>query len=199
MPIAQDVLDFWFGQLSADDTAAPEVAARWYKKDLDFDHLIRERFLDLLLSILRGEQDAWLDAPSTRLGYVIVLDQFSRNIFRDTRLAFASDSVALSAALTGIEQGHDRALRGDMRAFMYLPLMHAEDLEVQTQCVACFARFRDESSGRLRAQLDNNYSFAVRHRDIVARFGRFPHRNRVLGRASTPEETTFLAEPGSSF
>ncbi len=199
MANSQDVLDFWFGTLTSDGIAAPEVAARWYKKDLDFDHQIRERFLDLQLSILRGEQEAWLDAPSTALAYVIALDQFSRNIFRDTRFAFASDPLALSAALASIGKGHDRALVGEMRAFMYLPLMHAEDREIQLQCVQCFADFRDESSGVLRSHLENNHGFALRHCDIVARFGRFPHRNRALGRTSTPAEQAFLTEPGSSF
>jgi len=199
MTTSQDVLDFWFGPLSPDGTVSSEASGRWYRKDLDFDRQIRERFLDLHLSILRGEQEAWLLAPGSCLAYVIVLDQFSRNMFRDTRLAFASDPVALGAALACIERGHDRELVGEMRAFMYLPLMHAEDLDIQERCVACFERFRDESSGALQTRLENNHGFAVRHRDIVAQYGRFPHRNRVLQRASTPEELIYLSQPGAGF
>lgn len=198
MPTAKDVLDFWFGE-APDGVATPKVVERWYKKDPAFDRQVRERFLDLLLAILRGECESWLETAEGRLAYVIVLDQFSRNMFRDTLLAFAADSVSLRVALEGLERSHDQKLSGDMRAFMYLPLMHSEDLAIQEECVRCFADFLAESSGPLKERLHVNHEYAVRHRDIVARFGRFPHRNRTLDRLSTSEEVRFLAQPGSSF
>ncbi len=199
LPTAQQVLAFWFGPLGPDGCATPEVAARWFTKDPAFDRQIRERFLDLHLTILRGECDSWRAASASRLACVIVLDQFSRNMFRDTLLAFAADQVALQLALEGIDHGHDRELEGEQRSFMYLPLMHAEDLAIQEECVRCFAQFRDEAPATLKQRLGSNHEFALRHRDIVARFGRFPHRNRALGRTSTTVEQAFLAQPGSGF
>ncbi len=198
MPTAQDVLEFWFGAAKA-GVAAPAVVERWFKKDVAFDRQIRERFFDLTLSVLRGECESWLDTAQGRLAYVIALDQFPRNMFRDTLYAFAADPAALSAALEGLNRSHDRQLEGDMRAFMYLPLMHAEDLEIQEECVRCFADFVSEATGPLKERLTGNHGFAEKHRDIVARFGRFPHRNKLLDRLSTPEEVRFLAQPGSSF
>lgn len=198
MDQAQAILTFWFGD-AAQGISKPEVAALWYKKDATFDRDIRDRFLDVYLSILRGEHADWLREPTTSLAYVIALDQFSRNMFRDTPLAFAADPVALTAAQAAIAAGHDRALLGDMRAFMYLPLMHSEDLTVQEQCVRCFEGLCAELEGELKQRFENNLSFAIKHRDIVARFGRFPHRNKILGRRSSDEELSFLTQPGSAF
>jgi uncharacterized protein (DUF924 family) len=198
MPTVQDVIGFWFGAAPA-GLAAPQVAARWYEKDAAFDRQIRERFLELQLAVLRGECEAWLQTAEGRLAYVLVLDQFPRNMFRDTLLAFAADPVALRTALEGLERSHDRQLSGDMRVFMYLPLMHSEDLAIQEECVRCFADFMAEATGPLKERLSVNHDFAVRHRDIVARFGRFPHRNKQLARLSTPEEVRFLAQPGAGF
>ncbi len=196
--LAKDVLGFWFGTAPA-GLAAPDVAGRWYKKDPAFDQKVREGFMDLMLSVLRGECEPWLETAEGRLAYVIALDQFPRNIFRDTLLAFAVDPQALQTALEGLNRSQDRQLLGDMRSFMYLPLMHSEDLEIQEECVRCFADFMAEADGPLQERLRNNHDFAVRHRDIVARFGRFPHRNKQLGRMSTPEEVRFLAQPGAGF
>ncbi len=198
MPTIQDLLTFWFGAAPA-GLSTPQVSERWYKKDLAFDRQIRERFFDLHLAVLRGECETWLETAEGRLAYVIVLDQFSRNMFRDTLLAYAADPVALRTALQALERSQDRQLQGDKRAFMYLPLMHSEDLAIQEECVRCFADFMREAQGPLKERLALNHDFAVRHRDIVARFGRFPHRNKQLGRASTPEEVRFLAQPGSGF
>jgi uncharacterized protein (DUF924 family) len=130
---------------------------------------------------------------------VIVLDQFTRNAYRDSAQAFALDGLALTTAEEGITLGHDRLLQGHERMFLYMPFMHSEDLATQERGVALFRAFRDEASGALRKELDNNLRFAEQHRDIIASWGRFPHRNQVLGRLSTDEELEFLKQPGSSF
>ena len=173
------VLGFWFG-------LDPQ---RWWTKDAAFDRDVRERFAGEHAAVLRGERDGWLATPRGRLAYVIVLDQLSRNMFRDTPRAFAADDRALDAAAGGIARGHDRDLPPGERGFLYMPYMHSELLPVQERCCELFASLGDAE------QLD----YARRHRDIVARFGRFPHRNAILGRPSTPEELAFLTQPGSSF
>lgn len=174
---AEDVLAFWF----ADPT-------RWWKKDLAFDSEIRERFLALHEAIDRGEHDDWLEMARGALAYVVVLDQFSRNMFRGTAQSFASDVRARAAARRAVDRGDDRTLSDDERSFLYMPFMHSEDLADQDRGCALFATFRTD---QLR--------YAEAHRDIIRRFGRFPHRNAVLGRTSTPAEEEFLKQPGSSF
>ncbi|MCU0691512.1 MAG: DUF924 family protein [Polyangiaceae bacterium] len=193
------VLSFWFGEPDVDGLAPPDRAERWWKKDPAFDAQIREAFAEEHAAILAGEREAWKASARGRLAYLIVLDQLSRNMFRDTAQMFASDPLAERVAREGIELGMDRALRGDLRAFWYLPLMHSERLEVQEQCVQQFREFHAEAEGPLRNRIANNLAFAERHRDIVIRWGRFPHRNVLLGRESTPEERAFLRESGSSF
>ncbi len=173
-----DVLSFWMSD-----------PARWWKKDPAFDEQIRERFLALHEAIDRGEHEGWLDTPRGALAYVIVLDQFSRNMFRESPRAFASDPRARAATKRALERGDDRALPVDERVFLYMPLMHSEDLADQERSVELF--------GALGAA--EQLRFAQVHRDIVRRFGRFPHRNGPLGRTSTPEEIEFLKGPGSSF
>jgi uncharacterized protein (DUF924 family) len=197
---AEDVLEFWFGTLDERGVAGEAAMARWFSKDLDFDAEVRRRFGALRAEVLGGVHDAWLAAPRPRLAYVIVLDQLSRNMYRGASGAFAADDRALDAALGGIARGMDRRCAFAERMFYYLPLMHAEELAVQEQCVAVFRAFQAEQRDpELAKMLDGNVDFAIRHRDIVARFGRFPHRNAILGRRSSAEEIAFLSQPGSSF
>ena len=193
------ILSFWFGAVGEGGLSSEETASRWWKKDLAFDELLRERFAHDHAAILRGERDEWLSTACGRLAYVIVLDQFSRNMFRDTPGMFAHDELALRAALEGIELGMDQAVKGDLRAFYYLPLMHSEDLDVQDRCVDLFRALVDAVGEEQRARFENNLKYAIAHRDIVARWGRFPHRNAILGRESSTEELVFLQQPGSSF
>lgn len=193
------VLSFWFGEPGEDGLASDDYLGRWWKKDPDLDETIRRSFAAEHAAVLRGEREGWLSSARGRLAYVIVLDQFSRNMFRDQPHMFAYDEPALRAALEGIELGMDLAVRGDLRAFYYLPLMHSEELAVQQRCVELFEGFVEELEGKPRERFSNNLKFAVAHRDIVARFGRFPHRNAILGRESTAEELAFLEQPGSSF
>ncbi len=194
-----EVLSFWFGELDDQGRADPEKVSRWFKKDPDFDAEIVERFSDLHSRIAAGERESWLDTPRGLLAYVIVLDQFSRNMFRGTPKMYATDEQGLQAALKGIERGDDTSHPFAYRVFLYMPLMHSEELAMQQRCVELFEDFRDASEGAKRESLENNHDYAVQHLRIVERFGRFPHRNEILGRESTPEEVEFLKQPGSSF
>ncbi len=193
------VLWFWFGAADDNGRAPGRYAARWWKKDLAFDEDIRAEFLADHQDIMAGRCENWLATARGRLAYLIVLDQFSRNMFRDQAAMFACDVRALRVALDGIATGADRELAGDLRAFFYLPLMHSEELAMQDHCVELFAEFRTELSGDMRDHIDANLDAAVKHRNIVARWQRFPHRNAILGRDSTPAEVDFLTQPGSSF
>lgn len=173
-----EVLAFWLAD-----------PARWWTKDPAFDAEVRDRFGAVHAAIERREHEAWLETPRGAEAYVIALDQFSRNMFRDTPRMFASDAQALAAARTAVARGFDQALPPTERTWLYMPFMHSEDLADQDHCVALFQG----------VAAPENLRFAEAHRDIIRRFGRFPHRNAILGRASTPEELAFLREPGSSF
>lgn len=196
---AEDVLDYWFGLLDELGRADAAHVARWWSKDPAVDQEIRARFGALHAAALGGGLTSWLHTPRGTLAYIVVLDQFSRNMNRDTAAMFAGDARALSAAESGIERGLDRALRLDERSTFYMPLMHCESMAKQERCVQLYLAFADESSGHARANLLSRIGYAERHRDIVRKFGRFPHRNALLGRPSTPEELDFLEGPGSSF
>jgi uncharacterized protein (DUF924 family) len=177
----QAVLDFWFG---------PAAAGKWFAVDESFDAAIRTRFLPLWERAARQELDGWAASANGALALILVLDQFPRNMFRGTPRAFATDARARGIADLARERGFDLAVPDDRRMFFYLPFEHAEDLACQRLCVELCARHLPE--GDLQ-------DYARRHHDIIARFGRFPHRNAILGRVSTPEEAAFLKEPGSAF
>ena len=187
----QPILDFWF--LPPGEPGHRTSRPEWFRKDAAFDLLIRQRFGDQIERALAGGLLEWDDEPRGALARIILLDQFTRNAFRDTPRAFAGDSLALAAALALVGAGSDRQLAPVERWFVYLPLEHAEDLAIQERSVALFNALAAEPG------MEGIVEYAVRHRDIVARFGRFPHRNRILGRASTPEEDEFLKLPGSGF
>ncbi len=184
--IAQDVLTFWF-----DDTQAPRKV--WFVKNEAFDAEVRSRFLTVHAQALSGQFDAWIEFPESCLALVIVLDQFPRNMFRRQPESFASDAKALSVAQIAVAQKFDQQLPPVQRFFFYLPFEHSENLEHQNQSVRLFEQFKADS------QLSDTYDYALRHRSVIDRFGRFPHRNQILNRPSTPEEVEFLKQPGSSF
>ena len=189
------VLDFWFG--STDDPHHAEPRKAWFTKDAAFDAEIKRRFGPQIEQALAGELDHWISrpiAPLPALALVIVLDQFTRNVFRNTARAFAGDARALQTARAMVASGADRALSGVQRSFVYLPFEHAEDLPHQRTSVQLFQQMAQEQPAR--ADL---VAWAQRHHDVVARFGRFPHRNAALGRVSTADELAFLQTPGSSF
>lgn len=181
------VLGFWFGDLPPGTD--PEPRDVWFKPTPDFDREITERFLGDTERAAAGELDDLMGSAEGCLALVILLDQFPRNMFRGTARAFAADDKALTIARHALDKGFDTSLPPVACLFLYLPFEHSEDLADQERSVALFEA------------LKNDYwlDYAVRHRDIVARFGRFPHRNAILGRASTAEEEAFLKQPGSSF
>jgi len=146
-----------------------------------------------------GLRENWLDEPRGRVAYVIVLDQFSRNMFRGTARMFEGDRQALAAAVEGVARHDDAALTVNERSFLYMPYMHSEDIDMQDRSVALFKELAESAPSELRGSLVAAVQYAEKHREVVARFGRFPHRNTVLGRASTPAEQAFIAEPGSGF
>jgi uncharacterized protein (DUF924 family) len=199
MDEVEAVLHFWFGELDARGCADSAHSARWWKKDEAFDAEIGRRFGALHAAIAGGEREAWRNSDRGCLAYVIALDQFSRNMFRGTARTFAYDDQALAASLAAIDRGVDGRLAFDERPFLYMPLIHSENLTAQERCIALFTALRDEAPGEAAGRAAGMVDYARRHRDIVARFGRFPHRNAALGRASTPEEAEFLKQPGSSF
>ena len=189
----QRILDFWF--LPEDHAEHGDDRPEWFRKDAAFDASIREQFLPDIETALAGGFADWESDgdPRGALARIILLDQFTRNTFRDTPRAFAGDALALEAALSLVNSGRDKLLGQVQRSFVYLPFEHAEDLALQQRGVAL-----NEALGR-ETHRKNTAEWAIRHRDIIARFGRFPHRNQILGRESTPEEIEFLKTPGSSF
>lgn len=199
LPSYDDVLEHWFGQLDASGRADGEHSKRWWQKDLEFDRSLRERFGALHAVLLGGGLREWWAAPRSTLAGLIVLDQWSRNMFRGTAAMFAADDLALRAALEGIALGYDVHLPLDMKVFLYMPLMHSERVEVQRRGVELFVALAGATPGPAAKGIEMNLDFARQHLVIVERFGRFPHRNELLGRTSTPEEVEFLKQPGSSF
>jgi uncharacterized protein (DUF924 family) len=192
-----DVLRFWIGEPGDPPLAK---AASWWKKDDAFDREITERFKDTLERGVRGELADWAKTPRGRLALVILYDQFSRNMFRGTPRSFAQDPLALDIAKQALAAGDDRVVSPTETFFFLMPLMHAEDLALQKECIERFTKLRDAApEGDVRAACDNSVKYAGLHMAIIERFGRFPHRNAILGRASTDEEVEFLKQPGSSF
>jgi uncharacterized protein (DUF924 family) len=193
------VLDFWFGPPGS----ALEIAGRqtklWFGKSPENDQAVAERFSAALIAATAGELDHWANTPRGRLALVIVLDQFPHHIHRDRPQAFATDPQALAQSLAALAAGEDRQLAPIERVFLYLPLEHAESLDMQERSVSLYETLAREASTDERALFDDFLDYARRHRDVVARFGRFPHRNAILGRPSTPDELEFLKQPGARF
>jgi uncharacterized protein (DUF924 family) len=186
-----DVLDFWFGPPdSAERGTRRDV---WFRKSDAFDKSVRDSFLPLYQRALAGRLAGWNEAPHSLLALIIVFDQLPRNMFRNDARAFATDGRALSAAQQMVACGWDRQLAPVARCFVYLPFEHAEDPAMQERALELFGGLSNEPV------VGDMPEWARKHHAVIARFGRFPHRNAILGRASTPEEIEFLAQPGSSF
>jgi uncharacterized protein (DUF924 family) len=202
---AQEVLQFWFGHKPYTAAQVAQRARLWFgdpsapELTPQADELIEERFGALLAAAQRGELAAWEVSPRRRLALILLLDQFSRNVHRGTAAAFAQDVKALSLAISGMQFGADAALDPLERLFFYMPLMHAESLEVQEESVAAYRRLLDEAAPELRGHFESSLRYAEQHRDIIARFGRFPHRNQILGRNSTPAEIEWLTTAPEDF
>ncbi|MEX1196519.1 MAG: DUF924 family protein [Pseudohongiellaceae bacterium] len=176
----EDVLAFWFEEIEP---------KQWWKKDPAFDRLIAERFGALHASAAQCELFNWRETPRGRLAEILILDQFPRNIHRDTPVAFATDPLALALAQEAVAAAADQPLEPIQRSFLYMPFMHSESLKIHEMAEQLY---RDNG-------LPDNLDFELRHKAIIERFGRYPHRNAILGRSSTEEEAAFLNEPGSSF
>lgn len=176
----QTILDFWFKEIS------PQ---KWWEKDEAFDELIRQRFTDIYNKAVQGELFNWRATADGRLAEIIILDQFSRNIFRDSYRAFAQDNLALVLAQEAIFNGADQLIPIEWRSFLYMPFMHSESLLIHEQAVKLFSQ----------SDMKGNLDFELKHKVIIERFGRFPHRNKILNRESTKEELEFLLQPDSSF
>lgn len=196
----EDVIHFWLGDVSRPDADPLAKAALWWKKDDAFDREIRERFQETLERGVRGELEAWESSPRGRLALVLLYDQLSRNMFRATARSFAQDPLARDHAKKAFDAGDDHALAPIEVSFLLMPFMHAEELALQQRAIAGFTKLRDAADDeKLRKNFDSSVTYGGRHMKIIERFGRFPHRNEILGRASTAEEAEFLKQPGSSF
>lgn len=186
----KDVLAFWF---SAD------VEPRWFARHDGLDETIRARFGGTWEAAAEGALDAWAQMPEGWLALLIVLDQFSRNLHRHDARAWALDPAAQSLTLAGLARGDDQRLPPIQRVFAYLPLEHAEDMGMQHRSVQLFEQLAASVPAEWQAPFDNYLDYARRHLAVIERFGRFPHRNTVLGRPSTPDELAYLAQPGTGF
>ena len=202
MDEARQVRDFWFGKLPMTAQALAQRVRFWFPGDEPAelqnkrDQMIRARFGPLLEQAGRGELASWADSPRRCLSLIIVLDQFPRNIFRGTARAFAYDDQALTLALSGMQSAADGALDIVERLFFYMPLQHCEAREVQEESVAAYRRLVVEAPQEFRSVFEESLASAQEHRDIIERFGRFPHRNQALGREMTAKEETWLREHG---
>jgi uncharacterized protein (DUF924 family) len=186
---AQEVLDFWFGREG--EPGYGEFREAWFTKDPEFDRLVRDRFEALYEAAAAGDLDDWKEEARSCLALVIVLDQFPRNMFRGDPRSYATDRKAQETAEYAVDHALDRELPEFQRTFLYMPFMHSEDPSHQRRSVELFRRLGGNET--------DSTNYAVRHMEIIERFGRFPHRNEILGRKTTPEEAEFLTQPGSSF
>lgn len=196
---AHDVLAFWLGAYPLDEAAMHRVRPQWFTKSDAFDAELRARFGPTIEAALAGALDSWADTAEGRLALLIVLDQFTRNSFRGQPKSFAGDARALAVAQQGIALGHDQQVPPTARIFCYLPLEHAEDAALQAQSVALFQRLADEAAPEQQAFFAGTLDYARKHEDVIRQFGRFPHRNAIVGRESTPAEKDYLAQPGAGF
>jgi uncharacterized protein (DUF924 family) len=191
MSQVQEILEFWFGK--PDDLDYGKSRKVWFTKNPEFDREVRSRFLPVYQQAAAGELDDWKASPQGCLALIILLDQFPRNMFRGQSQAFATDPQALVYAKHAVTNGFDRELLPIQRQFIYLPFEHSENLTDQHQCIKLFSTLQDYP------ECISGVDYAHRHFQVIERFGRFPHRNEILGRETTPEEAEFLQQPGSSF
>jgi uncharacterized protein (DUF924 family) len=197
--IRDELIDYWFGPSADDAEAAQGQAKLWWGHDPDTDLELEERFGTAATAAASTFIDHWVGGPRGRLALILLLDQLPRAIHRGTPAAYAMDDKALEVAKGGLASGADRLLRPIQRVFFYLPFEHAENVDEQARSVELFRELAAGVREEWRPTFENYVDFALRHQAIIDRFGRFPHRNAILGRESTPEEIEFLKEPGSGF
>ena len=189
---ALDLIDFWFGSLPNPAYFPDDKIFFWFGRSMEADRQIREIFFEDIMSAMRGELNYWRETPKGRLALVLLLDQFPRRIFRNQPQSFLFDQMARALVLEGIKRGDDKYLYPIERAFFYLPLEHSEDPQMQALSVASFRRLLAESPPPIKPQIQAFLQYAILHQQQISRFGRFPHRNAILGRESSPEEIEFL-------
>ena len=192
----EEILDFWFGDPPEGDER-PRGKELWFVKSAAVDRQISKKFGRLVDKAVAGELDDWASTPKGRLAVIILLDQFNRNIHRERPEAYRGDEAALQLCYDGLDDAMDKALTTEQRCFFYMPMMHAEDTDAQLACVDTFQELVDEVSGEAKELCESFLKHAREHRDVVERFERFPHRNPILGRTSTPDESAFLQQSGS--
>jgi len=194
-----EILNFWFGQNFHHGLPDKSQQARWFSFDPQTDELIRNCFSEDIEAAANGDYAHWCSEPSGRLAVIILLDQFSRNIYRGTAQAFAYDEQAVELVLEGLKLGHDQQLIAAHRIFFYMPLEHSESLAHQKRCLALFQQMYKECNPAIASTIKSNLAYAQQHLDIIERFGRFPHRNAALGRESTPQELAYLQHTSNDF
>lgn len=199
METIDSILRYWFGTDAADAAIIQEKTALWWKKNPEVDEEIRCRFKPLLAEEMRGALESWSAEPRGHLARILLCDQFPRNIYRGKPESFMYDARAKQLARVALDRGWDRPLRPVERVFVYLPFEHSEDAQDQSLSVELFSALYNVVAEELKQPFHSYLDFAVKHKEIIDRFGRFPHRNAILSRLSTPEELEFLDGPGSSF
>lgn len=199
--IFEKILNCWFGPLNQANEFIPteERQRRWWQKSAEFDAMLRQQFLQPMLQAAITAYPNPTLSPRQRLTIIILLDQFSRNCFRDSARMYAFDAIAMHHALYLINSNEEKQLHPIERVFVYMPLEHSEDIHLQNQCVELFEKLAYSVGDKHKDLFNGFIGFAIKHQQIIAKYGRFPHRNQLLGRTSTPEEITFLQQPGSSF
>jgi len=193
------VLDFWFGAPGTANEIAERQRNLWFGKSAANDQQVAERFAETLIAAGKGELDSWMHSPRALLALIVVLDQFPHHIHRNHGQSFAYDAQSLALTQGMIQRGDDVRVAPIERVFVYLPLEHAESMAMQDVSVALYAKLAAEADPAEQGLFEGFLDYARKHREVVARFGRFPHRNELLGRPSTPDEITFLQQPGSRF
>ena len=189
-----DILTFWFGRVEESVVPSQNRARVWFGDTIEVDAEIKQQFTDDVQRAIAGEYDAWTENPRTELALIILLDQFSRHVFHRTPQAFAQDAKALAICDAGLRAQHDHSLSLIERVFYYYPLLHAEDLVAQERSLQAYQSLANMAIDETKALYDSFLRFAMHHYDVILRFGRFPQRNEVLGRGSTPEELIYLKE-----
>jgi len=195
----EHILDFWFGPVGTTPSIVARQRKLWFGKSAANDQAVTDQFANTLVTATAGQLDHWANTPRGRLALLVVFDQFPHHIHRDQPQAFATDPQALALSLEALKAGEDAQLAPIERVFLYLPLEHAESNGMQDRSVSLYEKLAHESTTDERALFEDFLNHARRHRDVVARFGRFPHRNAILGRPSSDDELEFLKQPGSRF
>lgn len=196
-----EILDFWFGKLTIGESCREDKRKLWWSKSHEMDHYIRNKFGKYIGFAIAEHLPKWLETPRGTLAYIIVLDQFSRHVFRNSKKAYSQDSLALKSCVEGMGKGFDTELHPIERTFFYMPLMHSEDMDMQKLSIRKYNELVSEykPDKNLYPLLCESRDFAQRHFDIIEKFGRFPHRNKALRRESTTEENEFLQDPRNLF